>query len=321
MRTNGIKSWFLAARPKTLTGAAAPVLIGGALALHEMEGVDYCRPSSVWPLEDVFPSVEALTGVLVQNAFLPFLLCLLFAFVMQIDSNFVNDYFDFKKGTDREDRLGPERACAQGWVTPKAMRVAIALTTAIACLVGLPLILWGGLELVAVGVLCVVFCFLYTTCLSYRGYGDLLVLVFFGVVPVCMTEYVLSGTLDWTDLLASVSCGLAIDCLLMVNNYRDRNQDKISGKRTLVVRFGKSFGLNAYMVLGLSAFVLGSVSLCHVTGKWYSFVLMLVYAYHHLMVARRMRQIDGKALNGILGGTARNIFLYGVLFAASLLLF
>ena len=156
MRTNGLKAWFLAARPKTLTGAAAPVIMGGALAFQYVGHLN-C---------------------------LPFLLCLLFAFVMQIDSNLINDYFDFRKGTDREDRLGPERACAQGWVTPKAMRVAITLTTGLACVLGLPLIFWGGYKLILVGALCVLFCFLYTTCLSYRGYGDLLVLVFFGIVPV-----------------------------------------------------------------------------------------------------------------------------------------
>lgn len=321
MRTNGAKAWFLAARPKTLTGAAAPVLMGGALALHEMESVDYCRHSCLWSVGDVLPSLDAFTSELSHSAFLPFLLCLVFAFVMQMDSNFVNDYFDFKKGTDREDRLGPERACAQGWVTPKAMRVAIALTTTLACLVGLPLILWGGLELVAVGLLCVLFCFLYTTCLSYRGYGDLLVLVFFGVVPVCMTDYVLTGTTDWAILTASVACGLATDCLLMVNNYRDRNQDAVSGKRTLVVRYGKSFGLGMYLWLGVAAFILGALSLYGVTGRWYSFVLLLLYLSLHVAVYRKMSAIDGRALNGVLGATARNIFVYGVLFAASLLLF
>lgn len=291
MKINGPKAWFLAARPKTLTGAAAPVLAGGALAFHDQGGVDA----------------------------VPFLLCLLFAFVMQIDSNLVNDYFDFLKGTDREDRLGPERACAQGWVTPKAMRLAIGVTTCIACVLGLPLIMWGGYELVFVGLLCVLFCFLYTTCLSYLGYGDLLVLVFFGIVPVCVTYYVLAGGISWPVFVASMGCGLATDCLLMVNNYRDRNQDAVSGKRTLVVRFGREFGLRMYLWLGLLAFILGSLSVCVVTGKWYSCLLLIPYVVLHIVVYRRMLLIDGKALNGVLGATARNIFLFGVLFALSLL--
>lgn len=290
MKTNGVKAWFLAARPKTLTGAAAPVLMGGALALRSDAG----------------------------SGWLPLLLCFLFAFVMQIDSNFVNDYFDFRKGADREDRLGPERACAQGWVTPEAMRLAIALTTVVACLFGLPLILWGGVELILVGALCVLFCFLYTTCLSYRGYGDLLVLVFFGVVPVCVTFYVLTGHVDWTVLTASIACGLATDCLLMVNNYRDRNQDAVSGKRTLVVRFGKAFGLRMYLWLGITAFALGGLAVCSATGQWHSFVPLLAYLAMHLLVYMKMTKIDGKALNGVLGATARNIFLFGVLFALSI---
>ncbi|MEE1310002.1 MAG: 1,4-dihydroxy-2-naphthoate octaprenyltransferase [Bacteroidaceae bacterium] len=291
MRTNGLKAWFLAARPKTLTGAAAPVIIGGALAFQYVGHLN-C---------------------------LPFLLCLLFAFVMQIDSNLINDYFDFRKGTDREDRLGPERACAQGWVTPKAMRVAIVLTTSLACVLGLPLIFWGGYKLILVGALCVLFCFLYTTCLSYRGYGDLLVLVFFGIVPVCMTFFVLAECVTWSVFIASVACGLAIDCLLMVNNYRDRNQDEISGKRTLVVRFGRKFGLRMYLWLGLLAFALGSLSINVVTGKCYSLLPLALYVVLHILVYRKMKPIDGKALNGVLGATARNIFLFGVLFALSLL--
>lgn len=291
MKTNGLKAWFLAARPKTLTGAAAPVIMGGALAFQYVGHLN-C---------------------------LPFLLCLLFAFVMQIDSNLINDYFDFRKGTDREDRLGPERACAQGWVTPKAMRIAIVLTTSLACVLGLPLIFWGGYKLILVGALCVLFCFLYTTCLSYRGYGDLLVLVFFGIVPVCMTFFVLAECITWQVFIASVACGLAIDCLLMVNNYRDRNQDEISGKRTLVVRFGRKFGLRMYLWLGMLAFALGSLVIGVVTGKCYSFLPLALYAVLHILVYRKMLLIDGKALNGVLGSTARNIFLFGVLFALSLL--
>ena len=134
---------MLASRPKTLTGAAVPVMIGGALAVRD----SHFAPN--W---------------------LPMILCFLFAFIMQIDANLINDYFDFKKGCDdRSTRLGPKRACAEGWVTPKAMQIAMAITTGLACLVGLPLVLFGGLEMVLVGILCVIFCFLYTLTLSYGG--------------------------------------------------------------------------------------------------------------------------------------------------------
>ena len=144
-------------------------------------------------------------------------------------------------------------------------------------------------------------------------------LVFFGIVPVCMTFFVLAGCVTWQVFIASVACGLAIDCLLMVNNYRDRNQDEISGKRTLVVRFGRKSGLRMYLWLGLLAFALGSLAIGVVPGKCYSFLPLALYAVLHILVYRKMLLIDGKALNGVLGSTARNIFLFGVLFALSLL--
>ena len=153
---NSAKAWLLASRPKTLTGAAVPVMIALAMAWRDLSEATAQEKFSI----------------------IPAVLCLLFAFIMQIDANFINDYFDFKKGTDDEFRLGPLRACAQGWVTLPAMRYAILLTTVIACLAGLPLIIYGGWAMVGIGVLCVVFCFLYTTHLSYLGLGDLLVLVF-----------------------------------------------------------------------------------------------------------------------------------------------
>ena len=138
------RSWVLAARPKTLTGAAVPVMIGLSMA--------YADQSASTPFH-----------------WIPAFLCLLFAFIMQVDANFINDYFDFIHGNDDETRLGPKRACAMGWVSVAKMKRAIAITTVLACVIGLPLIYYGGFEMVAVGLLCVVFCFLYTTHLSYLG--------------------------------------------------------------------------------------------------------------------------------------------------------
>ena len=165
-----MKAWVLAARPKTLSGAAVPVMIGLSLAWHQM-------PTGL--------SSYLSTHVVVS------VLCLLFAFIMQIDANFINDYFDFMKGNDDETRLGPKRACAMGWIHAAQMRKAILITTILACVVGLPLVYYGGIEMVVVGLVCVVFCFLYTTHLSYLGLGDVLVLVFFGIVPVCCTYLII----------------------------------------------------------------------------------------------------------------------------------
>ena len=251
--------------------------------------------------------------------FLPALLCLLFAFIMQIDANLVNDYFDFRKGTDNEDRLGPERACAQGWVTLKAMRRTIALTTLLACAVGLPLVLYGGWTMVAIGLFCIAGCILYTTHLSYAGWGDALVLLFFGLVPVCTTYYLQTGTVRCDTVCAAVACGVVIDTLLMVNNYRDREGDRLAGKRTLVVRVGAEASEWLYLLLGVAACLLGCVFA--IQGRWCAALLPLVYLFLHIRTWKRLCRIrSGRALNTVLGENARNMFLYGLSFTLGIAL-
>ena len=293
VKKDSLHAWVLAARPKTLTGAAVPVMIGLSLAW-----VDAPRGSFSW---------------------LAAVLCMLFAFIMQIDANLVNDYVDFVKGTDdRATRLGPERACAQGWVSIGRMKWAIVITTALACLVGLPLVCYGGLPMVLVGALCVVFCFLYTTHLSYMGLGDLLVLVFFGLVPVCCTYYVQLHAVTPQVLTASVACGLVIDALLLVNNFRDRDTDRTAGKMTLVVRIGARATLLLYLGVGIVACLMGLVFGCY--GHWFAFLLPLLYLVLHVFTFLRMKRIwQGRELNSCLGETARNIFVYGLLVSIRLL--
>ena len=291
MKTNGLKAWVLAARPKTLTGAVAPVLVGGMLAYTD--------------------SIQ-----LTSYAWWSGMLCLLFAVVMQIDANLVNDYYDFKKGTDREDRLGPERACAQGWITPKAMQCGIGICTIFACLVGLVMMfIYQRWELLIVGIACVLGCFLYTIKFSYLGLGDILVLLFFGIVSVGFTYYVMTGGWTLPLSLAGIGMGLATDNLLIVNNYRDRHQDAISGKKTIIVRMGGTFGLRAYLWCGIIATILGMTAL-YMMDKPYWF--MLGYLLLNIMTWYKMCHLDGKALNGVLGKTARNIFLYGLLLAGAM---
>ena len=288
VRQNSCKAWFLAARPKTLTGAAVPVMMGLALSV---------------PHWNVVPAV----------------LCMLFAMLMQIDANFVNDYYDWKDGVDDELRLGPRRACQQGWVTPRAMRWAIGATTLSACLVGLPLIYYGGMAMVWVGVSCLVFCFLYTTLLSRIGLGDVLVLVFFGIVPVCATFFLQQHTVTKEVFLSSVACGMVIDTLLVVNNYRDRDNDRRVGKRTLVVLIGEKATEVFYFALGLMAFHMGLTFFFQ--GQYFTFFLPTIYLMLHARTYRKMKAIKhGKALNGILAENARNMFLYGLLFCAGVFL-
>lgn len=286
------KAWLLAARPKTLAAAAVPVMIGLALAFADVGTAG-------------FKTVPAV-------------LCIAFAFVMQIDANFVNDYFDFVRGNDDDSRLGPRRACAQGWIEPRQMLRAFIITTAAACAVGLPLIVYGGWWLVAVGALCVVFCFLYTTSLASRGLGDALVLVFFGLVPVCMVYYLQAGTVTLEALLASLACGLVIDTLLLVNNYRDIDADDRAGKRTLVVRLGVRRGRQAYLLAGVAAVAVGLTFALF--GHAWSALLPVAYLVLHYGAYRRMVIINkGKALNMVLGLTARNMFVYGLLVSVGFL--
>lgn len=295
--TNSFKAWLLAARPKTLSGAAVPVMIGMALAYtdaRQFEG-------------EAFSWIAAL-------------FCLLFAFAMQIDANFINDFFDFARGTDdAATRLGPRRACAQGWVTLDAMKRAIAATTCLACVIGLPLVYYGGLEMVLIGLLCVVFAFLYTTFFSYQGLGDLLVLVFFGLVPVCCTYYVQLHEVTVLVVVASLACGLVIDALLIVNNFRDRDNDRLAGKNTIIVRVGARGGLLLYLGVGVGAFMLGGAFWLH--GHPLASLLPLLYLVLHVFAFLRMKQVyQGRELNRCLGETARNILVYGLCVSLGLVL-
>ena len=290
VKQNSVRAWLLASRPKTLTAAAVPVMIGSAATWHETQGVG---------MEYV-----AMT------------LCFLFAFVMQIDANFVNDYYDCVRGRDNEQRLGPQRACQQGWVTLRAMRIAIALTSVLACIVGLPLVLYGGWQLIWVGIACLVFCFLYTTLLAGKGLGDLLVLLFFGLVPCYFTYYVtmpavlhtFTNTNVW---LLSLATGCVVDTLLLVNNYRDIDNDRSVGKLTLVVLLGKKTTEWLYFLIIPVAITLVFAGL---SSSWWQILYSIALLVPHLQTWNTMRKISaGTALNRVLGMTARNIFLFGIL--------
>ena len=281
--------WLLAARPKTLTAALIPVTTATALA--------YAEGCGKWQ---------------------PALLCALFAALMQVAANFINDLFDFTRGSDRADRLGPERACAQGWITPRAMKAGIVCVLLPACCIGLCLLPYGGWPLVVLGLACVVFAFLYTTLLSYNGCGDVLVWTFFGLVPVCGTYYVQAGQLSATVWWLAAACGLVTDTLLVLNNYRDREQDAASGKRTLIVAWGERFGSLFYLLQG----VLGYACVAALAGYGHTWaaILPLFYLLPHYLTWRKMVQIhQGRELNRILGYTSRNMLTFAVLVVVALL--
>jgi len=208
--------WILAARPKTLPAAMIPVLVGSGLAVS-VGGFQW----------------------------LPATICLVFALLIQIGTNFANDYFDWKQGADTPDRIGPTRAVAGGLITPGAMRRATFGTLGLAFLVGLSLVYWGGWWLIVVGLASVLGAVAYTAqpiALGYRGLGDLFVILFFGFVAVAFTTFVQVGFFPAAVWPTSLAIGLLANNLLVINNYRDRESDAAAGKRTLIVRFGPSFG-------------------------------------------------------------------------------
>lgn len=299
VKQNSFNAWVLAARPKTLTGAMIPVMLGAALAYHDGH--------YDWKLSA---------------------LCALFACCMQIAANFVNDLYDFLKGTDREDRLGPERACAQGWISPSAMKKGIVAIVSVACVFGLLAVAlsweslpYNGLEYVALGVACVVFAILYTTVFSYLGLGDILVLFFFGFVPVCGTYFI--QTLDITTdcILLSLISGVAIDALLVINNYRDRDQDRISGKKTIIVLLGEKFGRYLYLAICFIVDLLLFALFVRGTIEWMGFFITAIF-YSGLFLRTWLKMVQigsGKQLNVILGETSRNMLLLGIFLSVFLL--
>lgn len=293
IRTNSPRAWLIAIRPYSFGAATVPVLVASALAWRD--GAFRWQPA---------------------------LLCLLFALLMQCVANLVNDLFDYLKGSDLPDRLGPDRAFAKGYITPRAMKGGIAAFTLAACAAGGGLLCYGGWWLLGVGAACLLFAYLYTAGprpLAYNGMGDVAVILFFGVVPVGFTYWVQAH--DWTaeTTFTALACGLVIDTMLMVNNFRDREEDARCGKRTVVVLFGKSFGKWAYFALGT-----GSVLCCipsALDGSPWALVLPAAWWLLLFVPAwRRMVHTDhGEALNASLGETARNLLLFGVLLAAGLL--
>ena len=290
VKQNSFRAWILAVRPKTLSGACVPVVVASSLA--------YADYVFLWH---------------------PALLCLMFAILMQIAANFVNDYYDFLRGTDRTDRLGPERACSMGWISPSAMKKAAVIVMIVACGLGLALLQWGQWWFVAVGIACVLFAWLYTVVLSYWGWGDVLVLVFFGVVPVCCTYFAQAGHITINSLFCGLASGWVIDLLLIVNNYRDRDTDKISGKYTLIVRMGERFGRFQYLWTGVLAWAcclpLG------INGHVWVVVLTSAFLPFHFIVWRKMVTIrQGKSLNSVLGKTSAGMLLLGALLSIGLLL-
>jgi 1,4-dihydroxy-2-naphthoate octaprenyltransferase len=287
-----LRAWLLAARPKTLPAALGPVLVGTALAVHD----------GVFAL---LPALAAAAGAL----------------LLQVLSNFANDYSDFFRGADTEERLGPLRVTATGLISPRELRIGMAVVIGLAVLVGLYLIAVGGWPIMAIGMASILAALLYTGGpfpFGYYGLGDFFVFIFFGLVAVCGTYYVQALTLTGSALLAAVPIGALVTNILVVNNYRDRVTDAAAGKRTLAVLLGARATQMEYLLLMLIAYAvpllfwLATEHEIWVLAPWITVPL-------GLRLIGEMRTQDGRALNHTLAGTARLSLLFGLLFALGLI--
>ena len=238
---------------------------------------------------------------------LPFLICLFFAVLAQIASNFANENYDFKNGLDKKGREGFRRGVTEGDISPQAMKKAVFITLGLAACVGTTLIIWGGWWLVFIGIAVGLFALAYSTGpypLSHHGLGEVAVVIFFGFVPVVFTDYVQTAYLyfDSPVILTSAAIGLMAANVLIVNNYRDMEDDKEVGKNTSVVLFGRNVMGTIYFIDGgLAAIFLAMASSYlpfWVSSGW------LTYFALHTMLWGKMRSLTGSGLNEVLKWTS-----------------
>jgi 1,4-dihydroxy-2-naphthoate octaprenyltransferase len=286
-------TWVLAARPKTLPAALAPVLVGTAVAWS----VGGFRAG---------PAVAAALG----------------AVLLQIGSNLANDVYDFERGADREDRTGPLRVTQAGLLTPGQVRAGMAVVFGASILLGVYLTAVAGWQVVAIGLAAIGAAIAYTGGpwpLGYNGLGELFVLVFFGFAAVCGSAFVQVGAVPPSAWPAGLAAGCLASAILVVNNVRDVEQDRAAGKRTLPVRFGRAWGVAEYAVLTAVGFLVPVLTvLAGVEPP--ALLLVLVAAPLALPLFRSLRDERGPLLNRTLAGTARLFLAWSVLYSAGLLL-
>ncbi len=283
------KIWREAARPKTLPAAVIPVMVGTALAAGH-RSANYGRAA----------------------------ICLVFALLVQIGTNFANDYFDFVQGADTAARVGPRRAVAAGLVTPRQMLAATWLVLGVAFVAGLLLVRGGGWVLLPVGVVSILCAVAYTGGpfpLGYNGLGDVFVFVFFGLVAVCTTFYVQTGHVAPDVVPCAAAVGLLAANILVANNYRDAETDAVAGKKTLVVRLGKKFAVWQYAGSNLVA-LLCPPALMLAGHRWPVLLPLLLAPWAGTLTAQLAKSQEPGRQIALLGATARYLAAYGILLSA-----
>ena len=248
---------------------------------------------------------------------LPVVAALVGALLIQIGTNFANDYYDFKSGADNEDRLGPVRVTQAGLIDASTVRNAMVATFALSALVGVYLIWVGGWPILALGVLSIASGVAYTGGpypLGYNGLGDLFVFLFFGIAAVCGTYWVQAVEWSWVAFAASIPVGLLSVAILVVNNVRDIDTDRRVGKNTLAVRLGERGGRAQWYTCVAAAFSVPVFQVIAGASPW--LLLSLGALPLALIVGRQFASARGAALNPVLGATARVLMVFGALYAA-----
>lgn len=283
-----VKLWIYAARPKTLFIGAAPILIGTCMAIKEK-----------------------------HFDFAIFLWTLLGALMIQVGTNYSNDYFDFLKGADKKNRKGLKKVLPQGLITPKEMKIAFIFCFSITALCTFVLMQRGGLILLLVGALCILFSILYTAPpfpLAYFGLGDLFVLVFYGPVATLFCYYLQTLHFSYEVLLASLAPGLLGLGPLNINNLRDHDEDLAVGKKTLVVRFGIIFGKIHFLLALLACFFIPPLLVFQTKAHFLCLGASLSLLRAIPLIKTVFSYKDEDALNAVFVKTAKLIPIYTVLF-------
>ncbi len=288
MPASPVSIWLSAARPKTLPAAAAPVIVGCGLAMGD-------------GAFSLVPSLAALLGAL----------------LIQIGTNYANDYYDFVKGTDTAARLGPTRATQAGLVTPAQMKRATVLVFGLALLVGCYLVWHAGWPVLLIGLLSIAFGLLYTAGpfpLGYNGLGDIFVLIFFGPVAVGGTYFVNTLEFSSQSIIAGLMPGLFSVGILTVNNLRDIDNDRGTGKNTLAVRFGQSFAKVEFLVCVTAPHAVAAY-LAVSERRWLALISLVPLALTIPLVRTIWTATDGPTLNQALGSTGRLLMAHALLFS------
>ena len=290
-RPGSLGAWLLASRPKTLSAAAVPVLVGTACA-------SACGEPK-WG-----PALAALFGAL----------------LLQIGANFANDVFDYEKGADTAERLGPTRAVQAGLISARNMRRGMLVVFALALVLGLYLTTVAGPVILLIGLASIASAIAYTGGpypLGYHGLGDVFVFIFFGLVAVCGTAFVEIGRVPGLSVACALPVGALATAILVVNNLRDRITDAGAGKRTLAVRFGRGFAIGQYRALiAVSYLTPLALALTQATGP--EILLPIVSLPLALKTERLVNATEGRALNPLLAATAKLLMIFGLLFALGL---